>query len=141
MRFDKPQQNVPEHTSGCRQFEGEDLLHNDRMKRNAQNQRDWADQQAREKRQAQAQEKYDEAAYAAQTEAITRMRGMLEDEAAQKKAAMLKALQDENKRLALEKKRREQAWKDDQDCQNKAETTLTCHYEELDEGGRVTRKQ
>ena len=25
QRFDKPGQNIPEHTSGCRQFEGEDL--------------------------------------------------------------------------------------------------------------------
>ena len=25
MRFDKPAQSVPEHVSGCRQFEGEDL--------------------------------------------------------------------------------------------------------------------
>ena len=45
--------------------------------------------------------------YAQQTEAITRMRGMLEDEATQKKAQMMKEMQEENKRLALEKKRRE----------------------------------
>ena len=38
------------------------------------------------------------------------MRGMLEDEAAEKKAAMQKAIMEENKRLALEKKRREAAW-------------------------------
>lgn len=56
------------------------------MKRNAQNQRDWATQQVREKNQTKAQEKMDEQMYAQQTEAITRMRGMLEDEATQKKA-------------------------------------------------------
>ena len=86
------------------------------MKRNAQNQKDWADQQIREKKQAAAQEKEDDRQYAMQTEAITRMRGMLEDEATQKKNAMMKALQDDNKRLALEKKRREAAWADDQAC-------------------------
>ena len=56
------------------------------MKRNAQNQRDWASQQVREKNQAKAQEQHDDMMYAQQTEAITRMRGMLEDEATQKKA-------------------------------------------------------
>ena len=88
------------------------------MKRNAQNQKDWADQQLREKRQAKAQEDEDERQYALQTEAITRMRGMLEDEATQKKAAMQKAIMEENKRLALEKRRREEAWKKDQEEQN-----------------------
>ena len=58
------------------------------MKRNAQNQKDWADQQKREKNHANAQEAEDERQYALQTEAITRMRGMLEDEASMKKAAM-----------------------------------------------------
>merc|ERR1712032_1239819 len=85
QRFDKPGQNIPEHTSGCRQFEGEDLMYNERIKRNAQNQRDWADQQIREKNQKNCQEKEDDRMYAMQTEAITRMRGMLEDEASQKK--------------------------------------------------------
>ena len=111
------------------------------MKRNAQNQRDWATQQVREKNQTKAQEKMDEQMYAQQTEAITRMRGMLEDEATQKKAQMMKEMQEENKRLALQKKRNEQAWKDDQQMQDKAETTLTFHYEEMDAAGKITRKQ
>ena len=46
------------------------------------------------------------------------MRGMLEDEATAKKAAMMKAMQQENQRLALEKRRREQEWKADQDARN-----------------------
>ena len=111
------------------------------MKRNAQNQRDWATQQVREKNQAKAQEKHDDMMYAQQTEAITRMRGMLEDEATQKKAQMMKEMQEENKRLALQKKRNEQSWKDDQQMQDKAETTLTHHYEEMDANGKITRKQ
>ena len=86
---------------------------------------------------AQAQE---EKEYAAQTAAITRMRGMLEDEMNCKRAQMMKELQEENKRLALQKKQREQAWKDDQDCQNKAETTLTNHHEVLDVDGKITRQ-
>eukprot|EP00350_Pseudokeronopsis_sp_OXSARD2_P001586 CAMPEP_0170540392 /NCGR_PEP_ID=MMETSP0211-20121228/392_1 /TAXON_ID=311385 /ORGANISM="Pseudokeronopsis sp., Strain OXSARD2" /LENGTH=57 /DNA_ID=CAMNT_0010842777 /DNA_START=202 /DNA_END=372 /DNA_ORIENTATION=+ len=54
-------------------------------------------------------------AYAQQTEAITRMRGMLEDENNQKRAMMMKQMQEENKRLAQEKKDKEKAWKVDQE--------------------------
>ena len=85
------------------------------MKKNAQNQRDWAQQQVREKNEQKCRDRAEEQAYAQQTEAITRMRGLLEDEATMKKNAMMKAMQQENQRLALEKKRREQAWKEDQD--------------------------
>ena len=95
----------------------------------------------REKRQAAAAEQDEEDAYAKQTEAITRMRGMLEDEANEKRAAMNKMIQLENKRLALEKKQREEAWKDDQARQNEAEVTLTNHHEVLDEFGKTTRTQ
>merc|ERR1712032_261390 len=140
QRFDKPGQNIPEHTSGCRQFEGEDLMYNERIKRNAQNQRDWADQQIREKNQKNCQEKEDDRMYAMQTEAITRMRGMLEDEASQKKNQMMKDMQAYNKQLALEKKRREQAWKEDQQCQDKAETTLTDHHEKMNADGKIARE-
>ena len=42
------------------------------------------------------------------------MRNMLEDEAAMKRAMMAKALQEENKRMALEKRQREENWKNDQ---------------------------
>jgi len=41
------------------------------------------------------------------------MRGMLEDEATAKKAAMMKSVQDENKRMAQEKRNRENAWNKD----------------------------
>ena len=68
------------------------------------------------------------------------MRGMLEDEASQKKAAMQKAMMEENKRMALEKKRREAAWAEDQQVQNKAEVTLTNHDEVMDADGKVTRQ-
>ncbi len=50
-------------------------------------------------------------AYAEQTLAMNRMRGMLEDEMTQKRAEKLKQMQEENKRLALEKKQREQKWR------------------------------
>ena len=109
------------------------------MIQNAKNINDWATQQKREKMAAAQADKDEEASYAKQTEAITRMRGMLEDEMNQKRAAMMKEMQQENQRMALEKKMREQAWKDDQANQDKAETTLTNHNEELGLDGRTTR--
>ncbi len=53
------------------------------------------------------------------------MRGMLEDEATMKKAAMMKAMQDENKRLAQAKRDRENQWKNQQANQNKFELDAT----------------
>ena len=50
-------------------------------------------------------------AYAEQTDMLNRMRGMLEDENNQKRAQMMKALQEENKRLAREKRDKDQSWR------------------------------
>jgi predicted nuclease with TOPRIM domain len=49
------------------------------------------------------------------------MRGMLEDEMSAKRAAKLKEIQAENKRLALEKKQREAKWRDEQEKLNQLE--------------------
>ena len=84
-------------------------------------------------------EKDEDMAYSAQTDAITRMRGMLEDEMNSKRANMMKQMQEENKRMALEKKMRDEAWNIDQQIQNKAETTLTNHNEQLGLDGKTTR--
>lgn len=81
------------------------------MRLNAQNQRDWAAQQHRENANQQAADREEEKNYAAQEEAVLRMRGMLEDENAARKAAHMKAMQEENKRMAREKRDRENAWK------------------------------
>ncbi len=91
------------------------LVYNERMKQNAAQLREWADQKKREDRQQAAQEAEDERAYAAQQEAITRMIGMLEDDNTAKRVAMNKQIQDENKRLAREKREREEAWKREQE--------------------------
>ena len=50
-------------------------------------------------------------AYDEQTLALNRMRGMMEDEMTQKRANMMKELQEENKRLAREKRDRENSWR------------------------------
>lgn len=62
------------------------------MKLNADLQNQWADQQVREKKAAADQERHEEMQYAMQTDTITRMRGMLEDEMNEKRAAMNKAI-------------------------------------------------
>ena len=46
------------------------------------------------------------------------MRGMLEDEANARKAAYAKQMMEENKRMAREKRDRENAWKNDQESNN-----------------------
>lgn len=51
------------------------------------------------------------------------MRGMLEDEMSAKRAGKNKEIQMENKRLALEKKQREQRWSQEQQHLNKMEIT------------------
>lgn len=60
-------------------------------------------------------------AYAEQTLAMNRMRGMLEDEMTQKRNEKLKQMQEENKRIALEKKQRELKWKIEQENLNQKE--------------------
>ena len=62
-------------------------------------------------------------AYAEQTLAMNRMRGMLEDEMTQKRAEKLKQMQEENKRLAREKREREEKWRREQQYLNQLEIT------------------
>ena len=81
----------------------------------------------------------EEANWAAQEEAILRMRGMLEDENAARKAAYAKQMQEENKRMAQEKRDRESAWRNDQESNNQAEVTLTNHNEVLENNGTIRR--
>ena len=50
---------------------------------------------------------------------------MLDDEATNKRAAHMKEMQAENKRMAQQKRDRENAWKNDQAAQNKFEISVT----------------
>ena len=84
-------------------------VYHDRMRLNAQNQRDWADQQVREHRHQAAMDREEEKNWAEQEEAILRMRGMLEDENQARKVAHHRAIVEENKRMAQQKRDREQA--------------------------------
>ena len=109
------------------------------MALNAQNQREWIEQQKREHKFNQDQERADEAAYAAQTDAITRMRGMLEDEQNQKTKNALKEMQRENQRLAQAKRDAEKAWRDDQERMNQAEIAKTNNSDIMTENAMTTK--
>ena len=111
QRFDRPEQDVPAFTSGCSQFEGEDLLYADRVAYQAAQQKAWCDQQINEHEDQDSSNKQQGSDYAEQTAAITRMRGMLEDEGTSRKQAQLKEMQEENKRMAQQKRDRESSWK------------------------------
>ena len=67
------------------------------------------------------------------------MRGMLEDETNQRKADHAKMIQEENKRMAREKRAREQAAREAEEAANQAETKLTVHPEELQMDGTIRR--
>jgi hypothetical protein len=114
QRFDRPGQEAPEFTSGCRQFEGEDLRYHERIAIQAEQQKEWVMEQKREHMTQAEMDRAEAQAYAEQTAAITRMRGMLEDEATAKKAGMMRAMQDENRAMAQAKRDRETAWNSDQ---------------------------
>ena len=67
------------------------------------------------------------------------MRGMLEDENNQKRATMMKELQEENKRLAKEKRDRENQWKNQQQRQNQFEITNANNSDLMTENANTTQ--
>ena len=79
-RADLEAKQLPEYISGCRQFEGEDLNYRDRINTHAALQKQWVKEQTREHEQDAANTAQEESHYSQQTEAITWMRGILEDE-------------------------------------------------------------
>ena len=74
------------------------------MAHNAAMQKEWADQQMRERRHQADCDREEEKNWAAQVEATTRMRGMLEDENHARKVQHHKEMVEFNKRMALEKR-------------------------------------
>ena len=66
---------------------------------------------------------------------------MLEDENTQKRNNMMKQLQEENKRLAQEKKDRENQWKQNQQAQNKFEMDNTNYSHIMTENPATTQSQ
>jgi hypothetical protein len=95
-RSDLASKQVPEYISGCRQFEGEDLSkckailinfvdYRSRIQTNAALQKEWVKEQKREHQWEAENQKQEESEYAAQTDALTRARGMMEDDVTMRK--------------------------------------------------------
>ena len=84
-------------------------------------------------------EREEEQNWAAQEDAVLRMRGMLEDEQHARSVAYHRQIVEENKRMARDKAQREENWRNDQESQNQAEVTLTNHNEVLEATGTVRR--
>lgn len=64
---------------------------------------------------------------------------MCEDENAQRKANHMRMICEENKKMARDKRAREQAARDNDEGMNQAETKLTLHPEELQMDGTIKR--
>ena len=108
--------------SGLRFFEGEDLKYQDRMKWQKESQLEAIKEQLREKKLKAMQEKQEEDDWAEQTNMITRMRGMLEDENNDKRTNKEKEIMEENQRLSLMKKQNEEKERDWHENMNMRET-------------------
>lgn len=103
-RSDLASKQVPEYISGCRQFEGEDLSkhpyylnllfidYRQRVDGNAALQKEWVKEQKREHQWEVQNQVREESEYAAQTDAITRARGMMEDDVTLRKNQQLKEM-------------------------------------------------
>lgn len=111
------------------------------MQTNAGLQKDWIKEQVREHQWIADNENRENSEYSSQTDAITRMRGMLEDEATMKKKQMMKDLQDYNKRLADEKRQRESNWRNNQEEQNQFEISRTNMSDIMTENAQTTMSQ
>ena len=84
----------------------------------------WADEKKSQMRAENDRADQEEADYASQTDAITRFRGLTEDENTKKRLDANKALQQANQKLAQEKRDRESCWANNQQAMNLKEVTV-----------------
>lgn len=84
----------------------------------------WADEKKSQMRAENDRHCMEEADYANQTDAITRFRGLTEDENTKKRLDANKALQQANQKLAQEKRDRETNWAGNQQAMNLKEITV-----------------
>jgi len=93
--------------SSLKIFDGEDLTYGDRKRIQALQQKDWIDQQIREKQEKLKAEKEAEANFAQQTLELNGMRKSLEEDHDYRQKTMQKAYMENNRTLAQEKADRE----------------------------------
>mmetsp|Transcript_24832 Transcript_24832/g.28349 ORF Transcript_24832/g.28349 Transcript_24832/m.28349 type:complete len:152 (+) Transcript_24832:31-486(+) len=89
--------------SGLQFFDGEDEEYERRLQQQKIEQREWNLQQMREKKMLKEQEKQEERMFAQQTEEMTRLRGLLEQDKQKKQKMMQASMRDQNMQLNQEK--------------------------------------
>ena len=88
--------------SGLRIFDGEDLHYQERKRAQQETQRKWLDQQRMENEMKHQADRDEERAYAMQTQQITRMRALNEEELARKQRTMAVSTKQANVNLKQE---------------------------------------
>lgn len=101
--YDHNAQKAQIGVSSLKIFDGEDLTYGDRKRIQALQQKDWIEQQIKEKQERLRAEKEAEANYASQTVGLNSMRKELEDDYTFKQKTMKKAYMEVNRTLAQEK--------------------------------------
>jgi len=114
----KTQKNVI-GVSSMKIFDGEDLTSGDRKRIQALQQKDWIDQQIREKQERLRAEKEAESQFAGQTLELNGMRKALEDDHSHKHKTMQKAYMETNKTLAQEKADRDRTTRELEEADKK----------------------
>ena len=104
-RWNLPQADLNTNgLSGCIQFEGEDLTSNSRKKHFQGKQKEWLDEQVRQKRQFATSKQDKENQYSEYVKQITELRGTLESQFYSVKNTNQMNMKEFNQRMALQKK-------------------------------------
>ena len=114
--------------SGLRFFDGEDLHYQERKKAFQQTQKEWLDQHVQSKSHIQGDEQAEGRAWAFQIAQCDRMRGMLEDQIAQKIRKLEEETRDTNVELNRQRKQQEREERrrklDEERCDYQHQTTI-----------------
>jgi len=113
--YDHNEQKGKVGVSSLKIFDGEDLTYGDRKRIQALQQKDWIDQQIREKQERIKAEKEAEKNFAQQTLQLNSMRKGLEDDYAYRNKTIQKAQMEVNKALAQDKVDKERVVRENED--------------------------
>jgi len=117
--YDHKDQKAKIGVSSMKIFDGEDLTFGDRKRIQALQQRDWIDQQIREKQERLKAEKEADNNFAQQTGLLNGMRKDLEDDYSHRQKTVKKAYSEANRVLAQEKMDKDYSSKVNEDVTNK----------------------
>jgi hypothetical protein len=117
--YDHTVQKAQIGVSSLKVFDGEDLTYGDRKRIQALQQKDWIEQQIREKQDRLKAEKEAEKNFASQTLQLNGMRGAIEDDFQHKQKTMQKAYMEANRTLAQEKADRDKSIREKEELDKK----------------------